>query len=162
REKLGVTINSVDSSMIRRAAEPQNLVTALAAKAPTIVVRTQSGEPGASASIIIRGAASLTGTNQPLFVVDGQPIDNQTNSTSTLAVTGGDVQGGTATTNRAADINPADIESIEILKGSAASAVYGARAAAGVILITTKRGRAGPTRITFTSTENFDKAETND
>jgi len=162
REKLGVTINSVDSSMIRRAAEPQNLVTALAAKAPNVVVRTQSGEPGASAWIIIRGAASLTGTNQPLFVVDGQPIDNQTTSTSTLAVTGGDVQGGTATTNRAADINPADIESIEILKGSAASAVYGARAAAGVILITTKRGRAGPTRITFTSTENFDKAETND
>src|SRR2546423_844184 len=162
RERLGVTINSVDSSMLRRASEPQNLVTSLAAKAPNIVVRTQSGEPGASASIIIRGAASLTGTNQPLFVVDGQPIDNQTNSTSSLAVTGGDVQGGTATTNRAADINPADIESIEILKGSAASAVYGARAAAGVILITTKRGRSGPTRVTVTSTENFDKATTHD
>ncbi len=162
REKLGVTINSVDSSMIRRASEPQNLITSLAAKAPNIVVRTQSGEPGASASIIIRGAASLTGTNQPLFVVDGQPIDNQTNSTSSLAVSGGDVQGGTATTNRAADINPADIESIEILKGSAASAVYGARAANGVVLITTKRGRPGPTRITFSSSENFDKALTPD
>lgn len=162
REKLGVTINSVDSSVLRRASEPQNLITALAGKAPNIVVRTQSGEPGASASIIIRGAASLTGTNQPLFVVDGQPIDNQTNSTSTLAVTGGDVQGGTATTNRAADINPADIESIDILKGSAASAVYGARAANGVVLITTKRGRSGPTRVTVSSSENFDKAVTHD
>ncbi|PYO48091.1 MAG: hypothetical protein DMD72_08385 [Gemmatimonadetes bacterium] len=162
REKLGVTINSVDSSVLRRASEPQNLITALAGKAPNIVVRTQSGEPGASASIIIRGAASLTGTNQPLFVVDGQPIDNQTNSTSTLAVTGGDVQGGTATTNRAADINPADIESIDILKGSAASAVYGARAANGVVLITTKRGRPGPTRVTVSSSENFDKAVTHD
>lgn len=165
REKLGVTINSVDSSAIRRASEPQNIVTALAGKAPNVVVRTQSGEPGASASIQIRGSASLTGTNQPLFVVDGQPIDNQTNSTASLNVTGGstgDVQGGTATQNRAADINPSDIESIEILKGSAASAVYGAQAANGVILITTKRGRSGPTRVAVTSTVNVDKVVTHD
>jgi TonB-linked SusC/RagA family outer membrane protein len=162
REKLGVTINTIDSSQLRRSSEPQNLITALAAKAPNVVVRTQSGEPGASASIQIRGSASLTGTNQPLFVVDGQPIDNQTISTSTLAVTGGDVQGGTATTNRAADINPADIETIDILKGSAASAIYGARAANGVILITTKRGRSGPTRLTVSSTLNMDHAVTND
>src|SRR4051812_47769211 len=161
RERLGVTINSVDSSTIRRAAEPQNIVSSLAAKAPNVVVRTQSGEPGAGASVQIRGAASLTGTNQPLFVVDGQPIDNQTVSTATLAVNGGslgDRQGGIATPNRAADINPADVENIEILKGSAASAIYGARAANGVILITTKRGHTGPTRISMSSTVNFDNA----
>jgi TonB-dependent SusC/RagA subfamily outer membrane receptor len=161
RERLGVTINSVDSSTIRRASEPQNIVSALAAKAPNVVVRTQSGEPGAGASVQIRGAASLTGTNQPLFVVDGQPIDNQTVSTATLAVNGGslgDRQGGIATPNRAADINPADVENIEILKGSAASAIYGARAANGVILITTKRGHTGPTRISLSSTVNFDNA----
>ncbi|HEX2693471.1 MAG TPA: SusC/RagA family TonB-linked outer membrane protein [Gemmatimonadaceae bacterium] len=161
RERLGVTINSVDSSKIRRASEPQNIVSALAAKAPNVVVRTQSGEPGAGASVQIRGAASLTGTNQPLFVVDGQPIDNQTVSTATLAVNGGslgDRQGGIATPNRAADINPADVENIEILKGSAASAIYGARAANGVILITTKRGHTGPTRVSLSSTVNFDNA----
>jgi TonB-linked SusC/RagA family outer membrane protein len=161
REKLGVTINSVDSALIRRAAEPQNLISALAGKAPNVVVRTQSGEPGAGASVLIRGAASLTGTNQPLFVVDGQPIDNQTVSTAFLAVNGGslgDRQGGTATPNRAADINPSDIEAIEILKGSAASAIYGARAANGVVLITTKRGHAGPTRVSLSSTVNFDNA----
>jgi TonB-linked SusC/RagA family outer membrane protein len=161
REKLAVTINSVDSSLIRRAAEPQNIISALAGKAPNVVVRTQSGEPGAGASVLIRGAASLTGTNQPLFVVDGQPIDNQTVSTAFLAVNGGslgDRQGGTATPNRAADINPSDIEAIEILKGSAASAIYGARAANGVVLITTKRGHAGPTRISISSTVNLDKA----
>jgi TonB-linked SusC/RagA family outer membrane protein len=161
REKLGVTINSVDSALIRRAAEPQNLISALAGKAPNVVVRTQSGEPGAGASVLIRGAASLTGTNQPLFVVDGQPIDNQTVSTAFLAVNGGslgDRQGGTATPNRAADINPSDIEAIEILKGSAASAIYGARAANGVVLITTKRGHVGPTRISLSSTVNFDNA----
>jgi TonB-linked SusC/RagA family outer membrane protein len=163
RERVGAVINSVDSSLLRRAAEPQNVVTALAGKAPNVDVRTQSGEPGAGASIRIRGATSIgTGaapgtaaTNQPLFVVDGQPVDNSTVSTA---------QGpadfvGTASTvsqNRAADINPNDIESVEILKGAGAAAIYGAQAANGVVLITTKRGRSGPTRFTFQSTETFD------
>src|SRR5947207_5311067 len=159
RERLGVTINRVDSSALRRSNEPQNVVAALAAKAPNVNVRTQSGEPGAGASVVIRGEASLTGTNQPLFVVDGQPIDNQTVSPATMATGVGsgsvtDRQGGTVTTNRAADVNPADIESIEILKGSAAAAIYGARAANGVVLITTKRGRSGPTRISHTAAAN--------
>ena len=161
RERLSVTINSVDSSTIKRASEPQNIISALAGKAPNVVVRTQSGEPGAGASVQIRGSASLTGTNQPLFVVDGQPIDNQTVSTAFLAVNGGslgDRQGGIATPNRAADINPSDIENIQILKGSAASAIYGARASNGVILITTKHGHTGPTRTSISSTVNFDKA----
>ena len=162
RERLGVTINRVDSSALRRSNEPQNVIAALAAKAPNVNVRTQSGEPGAAASVVIRGEASLTGTNQPLFVVDGQPIDNQTVSPATMAIGVGsgavtDRQGGTATTNRAADVNPADIESIEILKGSAAAAIYGARAANGVVLITTKRGRSGPTRISVGSTLSWDK-----
>lgn len=153
RERLTSTINSVDSASLHRVAQPQNVVSALAAQAPNVEVRTQSGEPGSSASIKIRGASSLSGTNQPLFVVDGQPIDNSTQSTM-----GGDQS--TVTTNRASDINPADIESIDILKGGAAAAIYGARAANGVILITTKRGHAGPTRYSFTSTETFDNVYT--
>src|ERR1700674_687392 len=161
RERLGVTINRVDSSALRKSSEPQNVIAALAAKAPNVNVRTQSGEPGAGASVVIRGEASLTGTNEPWSVVDGQPIDNQTVSTASLSVNGGnlgDRQGGNVTSNRAADLNPADIESVEILKGSAASAVYGARAANGVILITTKRGHAGATRVSISSNVNFDKA----
>ncbi|HKC81269.1 MAG TPA: TonB-dependent receptor plug domain-containing protein, partial [Gemmatimonadaceae bacterium] len=118
RERLGSVINSVDSSLIRRSNNPQNVVSALAATAPNVEVRTQSGDPGASASIKIRGNASLTGTNQPMFVVDGQPIDNQTISTN-----GGDQS--TVSQNRAADINPNDIESVEILKGAAAASIYG-------------------------------------
>jgi TonB-linked SusC/RagA family outer membrane protein len=94
----------------------------------------------------------VTGTNQPLFVIDNQPIDN-----STISTNGGDQS--TVTQNRAADINPNDIASIEILKGAAASAIYGARAANGVILITTKRGQNGPTRYTLASTETFDKVD---
>ena len=150
RERLTTTINTVDSSALRRAVQPQNLVSALAAQAPNVEVRTQSGEPGASASIRIRGATSLTGANQPLFIVDGQPIDNSTTSTQ-----GGNQ--GTVATNRASDINPEDIESIEILKSSAAAAIYGARASNGVVVITTKSGHAGPTRYSLTSTETWDK-----
>lgn len=155
REHLTTTVNSVDTAQLQRAAQPQNVVSALAAKAPNVVVRTQSGEPGGSASIKIRGDASLTGTNQPLFVVDGQPVDNSTTSTN-----GGDAS--TVTQNRVADINPNDIESVDILKGAAASAIYGARAANGVVLITTKRGHPGQTRFTFTSTETFDHASPED
>ena len=150
RERLGVAINSVDSSRIRQAVQPQNVVTALSATAPNVNVRTSSGEPGASAFIQIRGASSVIGTNQPLFVVDGQPIDNSTASTN-----GGN--GSTVTQNRAADLNPNDVESVEILKGAAASAIYGARAANGVVLITTKRGRAGQTRYTLSSTTTGDR-----
>jgi TonB-linked SusC/RagA family outer membrane protein len=156
RERLGNVINSVDSSVLQRATQPQNVVSALSGTAPNVVVRTSSGEPGASASIQIRGATSVTGTNQPLFVVDGQPIDNTTISTaqgpSDFAGTG-----STVSQNRAADINPNDIESVEILKGAAASAIYGARAANGVVLITTKRGRPGQTRYTLQSTNTFDR-----
>ncbi|AHG90187.1 TonB-dependent outer membrane protein, SusC/RagA [Gemmatirosa kalamazoonensis] len=151
RERLGNVINSIDTTAIQRASAPQNVVAALAGKAPNVVVREQSGEPGSSASIKIRGVATVTGgaSSQPLFVVDGQPIDN-----STVSTNGGDQS--TVTQNRAADINPNDIESIEILKSAAAAAIYGARAANGVVLITTKRGRAGTTSYTLNSTNTFD------
>ena len=165
RERLTTTINSVDSSALKRSANPQNVVSALAAQAPNVEVRTQSGEPGASASIKIRGAASLSGTNQPLFVVDGQPIDNQTFSTQSIATGSGTAAGADASTvapNRASDINPADIESIQILKSAAAAAIYGARAANGVVLITTKSGIPGTTKYTLSSTETFDRVNSPD
>jgi TonB-linked SusC/RagA family outer membrane protein len=158
RERLGSTINSVDSTLLQRAVEPQNVVSGLAGKAPNVEVRTQSGEPGASSSIKIRGATSVVGTNQPLFVVDGQPIDNTTVS-SQQGPTDFPGSGGTVTQNRAADINPNDIESVEILKGSAAAAIYGARASNGVVLITTKRGRAGQTHVSLTSTWTVDNVD---
>jgi TonB-linked SusC/RagA family outer membrane protein len=156
RARLGNVINTVDSSLVRRSSEPQNVVNALAGKAPNVEVRSQGGDPGAGSSVKIRGAATILGTNQPLFVIDGQPIDNQaisTDLTLTLNQPGG---GGGVSQNRAADINPNDIESIDILKGSSAAAIYGARAANGVVLITTKRGRTGPTRYTLSSTMTFD------
>lgn len=143
REKLGNVINSVDSVSITRSNEP-NIVQALAGKAPNVEVNQQSGEPGASSYIRIRGAKSISGTGQPLFVVDGVPIDNTTFAT-------GPATAGTVTPNRASDINPADIASVDILKGPAAAAIYGARAAQGVVLITTKGGKSGETRYSLRS-----------
>jgi len=143
RQKLGVTINSVRADEIALSQEV-NLVSALAGKAPNVEVTSSSGDPGAGSYIRIRGANSLLGSNQPLFVVDGVPVDNSTTSIETTVA-------GTASTNRAFDINPNDIESIEILKGAAAAAIYGSRAANGVVMVTTKRGRPGTNTIQFRS-----------
>src|SRR5437879_7386008 len=161
-EKLGNVRNNVSSDAIQKAGEA-NMVQALAAKAPNVTVVQQSGDPGAGSYINIRGTSSILGSNQPLFVVDGVPIDNSTFSTSnfngpddaggTLAQAG--QTEGTVATNRAADLNPNDIESVEILKGPAASAIYGARAAAGAVLLTTKSGRLGPSDFPFRSSTSF-------
>ncbi len=149
-ERIGTVRTPVDSAAIQRSNET-NVVNALAAKAPGVTVTSQSGSPGASASIRIRGLNTIQGTGQPLFVVDGTPIDNQTIATS-------DPVGSTDVPNRAADINPADIASIEILKSGAAAAIYGARAGQGVVLITTKSGKpTGGVNFQFRSTARVDE-----
>ena len=150
REKLGNVINTVDSSLIQRSNET-NIVNAIAGKAPNVEVTSQSGDPGSSSYIRIRGPKTITGSGQPLFVVDGVPIDNSTLSTEDVAVA------GTTAPNRASDINPDDIASIDILKGAAAAAIYGARAGQGVVLITTKHGHSGPTRYSLRSSYSFDE-----
>jgi TonB-linked SusC/RagA family outer membrane protein len=148
-EKLGTAISTVDSSLITKSHET-NVVEALAGKSPGVQVNSQSGDPGASAYIRIRGIKSLSGDAQPLFVVDGVPIDN-------TVMTAEDPTAGVAAPNRAADINPNDIETVTILKGAAAAAIYGARASDGVILITTKSGHAGGTHYSLGSNYSFDK-----
>ena len=148
RERLGTVINTVDSALIQKSNEP-NVVNAIAGKAPNVNITSQSGEPGASSYIRIRGIKSLSGNAQPLFIVDGIPIDNSTVAT-------GSSTGSTVAPNRASDIDPNDIESINILKGPAAAAIYGAAASEGVILITTKSGKSGPTRFTLRSSYSFD------
>lgn len=158
-EKLGNVRNHVDSTSITRSNE-SNVVESLAGKAPNVEVTESSGEPGAGSYIRIRGTRSLaSGNSQPLFVVDGVPIDNSSYSTTNFNPNDGLLSGeieGTAQANRASDINPNDIENIEILKGAAAGALYGARAGQGVILITTKSGKAGATRYSAQSKISFD------
>src|SRR5437764_222424 len=140
-EKLGSVRNSVSSDLIQKAGE-SNVVQALAAKAPNVTVLQQSGDPGAGSFINIRGVNSILGPNQPLFIIDGVPMDNSAFSTSNfnrIDDNGGTNNQfgqteGTVVSNRALDLNPNDIEAVEILKGPAASAIYGSRAGAGVMI----------------------------
>jgi len=105
-----------------------------------VQVTQTSGQPGGGVSIRIRGGASIQGGNEPLYVIDGFPVYNQTESTG--------VGSGTPV-NPLASINPADIESIEVLKDAAATAIYGSRGANGVILVTTKKGKAGHVQLNY-------------
>src|SRR5438128_1196993 len=155
-EKLGNVRNAVSAEAIANSNEA-NVVEALAAKAPNVQVTGQSGDPGASSFIQIRGIRTIVGNSQPLFVVDGVPINNSAVSTSSFNPHDGGYSGeGTVVENRAIDVNPNDIENVEILKGAAAGAIYGARAGQGVVLITTKSGRAGATHFSYRSSASFD------
>lgn len=160
REKkaLGYAVQNVKSDELTRAANT-DLAGALQGKVTGVDIIPSSGMPGASSKITIRGSRSFTGDNTPLYVVDGMPI------ASTADVSTGLTDGayGTDYANRAVDIDPNDIESINILKGQAASALYGMRASNGVIVITTKSGKGadkGKPSITFSTNLSFDKVST--
>lgn len=135
---LAYSVSQLSGEEVNRVRET-NFVDALAGKIPGVEVQSQSGNIGASSRITIRGISSLSGSNQPLFVVDGVPISNSNivGGTSQDRLTGAIDVG-----NRGGDLNPDDIENITVLKGAAAAALYGQRAKDGVILITTKRGSA--------------------
>ena len=119
---------------------------ALQGKAAGVFVNSQSGKLGQAVTVRIRGNSSISASSQPLYVVDGIPITSTDQSTY-----GGDM-------NPLTDLNPNDIESIEVLKDASAGAIYGSRAANGVVLITTKRGKAGKTQITFNVQSGYSEA----
>ncbi|HYJ80939.1 MAG TPA: TonB-dependent receptor plug domain-containing protein [Longimicrobiaceae bacterium] len=157
-ERLGTARASVSQDMLQRSNEP-NVMAALAQKAPNVITTQASGEPGAGTSVRIRGTSTLVGSDEPTVIVDGIPINNNARSTGNPQ-TGGNL-GGVVSTNRAFDINPDDIQSIEILKGPAATSILGASAGSGgAILITTRRGRAGQTRFSMRSTLQSDDVPT--
>jgi TonB-linked SusC/RagA family outer membrane protein len=145
KKSLGYAVQDLKGDELAKAKET-NIVNSLNGKISGVQVTNSSGAVGSSSRIIIRGATSLTGDNQPLFVVDGIPISN-----SDFANNDGLGGNGATTTknngvnrgNGAADINPDDVESISVLKGPTAAALYGSRAKNGVILITTKSGQSG-------------------
>ena len=151
---LSYSIQSVDSDDIAKSRET-NLVSALNAKAAGVQVVTSSGSVGASANIRIRGNTSITRSNGPLFVVDGVPIDNSSFSEDATQSNNNSSLGGSDFSNRAIDINSNDIESVNVLKGISAQTLYGLRAANGVILITTKKGVSGKTKVTLNTTTTF-------
>ncbi|HEY9428931.1 MAG TPA: SusC/RagA family TonB-linked outer membrane protein [Gemmatimonadaceae bacterium] len=147
QRSLGVAQQTVSGADIAAAQQP-NFVNAIQGRVAGVQVTSTSGVPGASSSIIIRGVSSISGSNQPLMIIDGLPMDNSTLATSALASDAPNSNvafdnRGVDFTNRGADINPNDIESITVLKGPEAAALYGIDAANGAIVITTKRGKAG-------------------
>ncbi|MDD7884375.1 SusC/RagA family TonB-linked outer membrane protein [Flavivirga sp. 57AJ16] len=136
RKSLGYSVQEIEGSSVAQAREP-NMVNALSGKITGLQVVKGSGGPAGSSKIILRGFSSLVGDNQPLIVVDGVPLDNFTGSSNNEFFNTGEDFG-----NGLGDINPDDIESLSVLKGASAAALYGSRAGNGVILITTKTGKA--------------------
>ncbi len=144
---LGVAQQSVQGAVIAET-QRENFVNALQGRIAGVNVTSTSGVPGASSSITIRGISSISSSNQPLMIIDGLPMDNKTLNTGVLAADApGSVTAfnnrGLDFTNRAADLNPEDIETMTVLKGPVAAALYGIDAANGAIVITTKRGKSG-------------------
>jgi TonB-linked SusC/RagA family outer membrane protein len=143
KKALGYAVQDVKNDVIERTGNT-DLSGAMQGKLAGIDIKPSSGMPGASSQITIRGARSFTGNNNPLYVIDGMPVssgsDIQSGSGGDFSIRGDGVTGSDIS-NRAMDINPADIESINVLKGQAAAALYGIRASNGVIVITTKSGR---------------------
>ena len=144
--ELGTAQQTVSGAAIAES-QRTNFVNALQGRVAGVQVTSTSGVPGASSMITIRGTSSISSSNQPLFIIDGLPMDNKTMNTSQLASDQSSVTAfsnrGVDFTNRAADLNPDDIESLVVLKGPEASALYGIDAANGAIVITTKRGKVG-------------------
>ena len=134
KKALGYAVQDVKGDKLTQASS-SNLSSALQGKVSGVEISPSSGMPGASSKMTIRGSRSFTGDNTPLYVVDGMPISSSTDLDTFNSVTGSDYA------NRAVDIDPNDIESINILKGQAASALYGMRASNGVVVITTKSGK---------------------
>jgi TonB-linked SusC/RagA family outer membrane protein len=139
---LGYAVENVDGEELKRSGEV-NAIQALASKAAGVQVISSSGTPGAGSRVLIRGSSTFTGENEPLIVVDGVPIDNTTSNTVAKDYPYTATTTGVTNSNRALDLNPDDIESVTILKGPAAAALYGVRAGSGAIVYTTKRGNYG-------------------
>ncbi|WP_312187306.1 SusC/RagA family TonB-linked outer membrane protein [Sphingobacterium sp.] len=145
KKALGYAVQDIKSDELMKNKNP-NVINSLNGKIAGLNITNSGGAPGASASIIIRGGSSLERDNQPLFVIDGMPIDNST-GVGDMSAFDGSTNISTTSGNRAMDINPEDIESISVLKGPTAAALYGIRAAAGAIVITTKKGKDGAVTI---------------
>lgn len=157
--KNATTYDPVITSEQITAAPAPTLENALQGKVPGAQIDQNSGAPGGGMQIQVRGVTSIYANAQPLYVIDGVIYSNATFESSLNSITGAfnNVTNGPSnqdqSVNRSADLNPADIESIQVLEGSAASAIYGAKAAAGVVMITTKKGVAG--KIAIDATQRF-------
>lgn len=145
RKDITGSVASVSSESIRDEAGV-GIQTALRGRAPGVTVVQSSGTPGASIDVRVRGSSSITASNQPLYVIDGVPVIS-----GNFAQTGVGGQG----INALADLNPNEIESIEVLKDASSAAIYGSRGGNGVVLITTKKGKAGKSVVSLDASYGF-------
>ncbi len=152
KRQLGSYVSSVSSEDLNKGASG-NVLAALQGKTAGAQIIQNSGDPAGGMSVRLRGISSVLSSSEPLYIVDGVIINNATNRVTN---TSGNYDGGNFVgsigQNRMVDINPADIERIEVLNGAAAAATYGSRANAGVIQIFTKRGKSGAAKVSFSST----------
>lgn len=149
KKALGYAVQDIKSDEILKN-KTSNVINSLSGKIAGVNVTQTSGSAGAGAQIVIRGGTSLERDNQPLFVVDGIIYDNSTPIGGNSGFDGA-TRGNTTNSNRIMDINPEDIENMSVLKGPAATALYGSKAAPGVIVITTKKGQEGTMKVNFSS-----------
>jgi len=158
KDKLGIASSTVVGTAVAQSGET-GLINGLAGKAAGVVITRNGGDPGAGSYIQLRGQSTITGDLQPLIVIDGMPMFNSNvNSTGGVNSSAGNV-GSVQQQSRLNDLNPADIESMEIIKSAAGAALWGSRAANGVIVITTKKGRSskGKINLTYTGTVSLDQ-----
>ena len=155
KRELGNAISTIKAQALAESGSG-GLLNSLQGKVPGAQITQNSGDPAGGISVRLRGIKSLSGSSDPLFVIDGVIVSNQSANVSQQAVDG-QVGIANAGTNRLADINPADIASINVINGAAAAAQYGSRASNGVVLITTKRGQTGAPRVTFTASASINE-----
>jgi len=159
KKSLGYSIEELGGQTIENSRSV-NVVNSLNGKIAGVQVTSSSGTPGGSSYIKIRGNTSITGSNQPLFVVDGVPIDNSQSYSGNPDDGNNNLLSGVAYSNRAIDLNPDDIESMTVLKGPAATALYGLMASNGAIIITTKKGTGAvggqPINVSFSTSLSID------
>ena len=148
RKALGYGVAEVQGEALTKAKET-NVINSMAGRVPGLVVTQTAGGASGSSRVILRGSTEMTGNNQPLYVIDGVPLDN-TNFGSAGTYGGFDLGDGISS------VNPDDIESMSVLKGPAASALYGSRASHGVILITTKKANKDKVSVEYNGTLTFD------
>lgn len=160
KKNLGFAVTEIKGGQIAQA-QRTNFVDALQGRVAGLVINQTSGLPGASSQVNIRGITSLSGSNQPLYIVDGLPYNNTVTATadfaSNLNTSSALNNRGVDFTNRGADINPEDIESVTVLKGPEATSLYGLDASNGAIVITTKRGQSGQLRVNYSNNFAFSK-----
>ena len=154
RRNLANAVATITSKELNGTAPAQTFDAALEGKISGAYINANSGAPGGGISVKLRGVTSVYGNTQPLYVVDGVFVDNTSTSAGLNAVTSALANGATTSnqdnpSSRIADLRAEDIENIEILKGASAAAIYGSKAAAGVVIITTKRGKQGKTNISL-------------